>query len=263
MGRSAIAPALERNMPTLRVGGKQRFVMKRDYDFDVALRDIDYIRDRARSKREPQVIRSGAIGACPITNGTGAQAPVCEDYSREYLCAHFNQVVIAFRSLAALATVDITPNPLDTIFCPVAVSMVVRDAGDATLSRTSWVLRVGVRDCNQLDFSNAANTVAGATGWIDTQAEWDPTFKDDCKACPVDWSCFTNPGLNSATLTMTVGNPHAAPITGKLTIWGIPYSCCPGFIDGDDYAAGRRRKRSIPAGAPAPLGTARRSSPIA
>ncbi|HEX7097107.1 MAG TPA: hypothetical protein VF183_14565, partial [Acidimicrobiales bacterium] len=158
--------------------------------------------------------------------------------------------------------VTLTPNPLDTIFCPVAVSMVTRDAADPTLSRTSFVFQVQVRGCFQFDWQNAAgDTVAAATSWIDSQAEWDPTFKSDCKACPVDWACFTNPGLNSATMNIIVGNPHAAPTTAKLTIWGIPYSCCPSFVSAEDWKRGTPRR--APAGAAAPMGTAKRPSVFA
>lgn len=235
--------------------------MKRDNSMDVAFRDMDILRARARSASN---ISAAAIGACPIVPGTDASRPhICPDYSLDYLCANYNQVSIAFRSLAPLAVVTVTPNPLDSVFCPVAVSMVVRDSSDPTLTRTSYVFQVQVRGCFQFDWQNPADTVAGATSWVDSQAEWDPTFKSDCKACPVDWSCFTNPGLNTATLNMIIGNPHTAAITGQVKIWGIPYSCCPSFIDANDFRTGQRQRRPIPAGPAAPLGTAKRPSVFA
>jgi len=230
---------------------------------DVATRDFGFLRERARSRANASFIISAAIGACPVQPGNSAAPINCPDYSLDYLCANYNQVVVVSRSIAAGATVTMTPNPLDTVFCPVAISMVTRDAADPTLSRTSFVFQVQVRGCFQFDWQNAAgDTVAAATSWIDSQSEWDPTFKNDCKACPVDFACFTNPGLNSATMNILVGNPHAAPTTAKITIWGIPYSCCPNFIDADDYQQGKRRRR-VPAGAAAPMGTAKRSGVFA
>lgn len=230
-------------------------------NLNFALGAIDSLRERAHGS---PTIKTAAIGACPLGDGRAAtSAPVCPDYSLDYLCANYNQVVVVVRSLAGGATTTATFNPLDTVFCPVAVSATFWDSADPTLKRTAWVFNVNVRGCLQFDFSNqAGDTVAAATGFVDVQSEWDPTFKSDCKACPVDWSCFTNPGLNSATLNMIIGNPQAGAITGKVSLWGIPYSCCPSFIPADDYNQGRRR-RGVPVGAPAPLGTARRGEVFA
>ncbi len=236
--------------------------MKREHDMDVALRDIDYIRERARSRANAShIITAAAIGAgCSFSPGDVATAPpICPDFSMDYLCANYAASVQSFISLAGGATTTITFNPLDSVFCPVAVSARVTDAADRTLVRTALVFDVNIRKCSQVEWSNPADTVAGATSWFDMLAEWDPTNKSSCKACPVDWGCFTNTGQGSALLTMIIGNPHPAPVTGKVTLHGIPYTCCPAFYGDERLKAGSRR----PVSPPAPIGSAKRASPFA
>lgn len=237
--------------------------MKRDNSMDVALRDIDYIRERGRQSRAhaSHIITKASVGACGVLDGNCAaaeQAPVCPDFSMDYLCANYAQVVVVFRALAAGATTEVTFNPIDQVFCGVAISGSVWDDADVNLSRTSWVFRVQARGCDQLDFTTPA-TVAGATGFIDTRPDWDPTFKNSCKACPIDWSCFTNTGTGTIPLTMQVGNPNSAPISGRYVIWGIPYSCCPGFTSLEDMRKGVKPTRGLPPGPPKPGGTAKRA----
>lgn len=234
--------------------------MKRDQDFDVALRDIDYVRERARQSRAHggHIITAAAVGACGLDGTVAMQAPLCPDFSLDYLCANYSMSV-ASATIAGLATTTITFNPLDSVFCPIAINSRALDSVDNTLVRTTRVFDVNIRKCTQMEWNNPADTVAGATSWIDTLSEWDATAKNSCKACPVDWGCFTNTGQGSALLTMIVGNPHPAPVVVKFTLFGIPYSCCPAFYGKDRLDQGLRR----PVSPPAPIGSAKRASPFA
>lgn len=238
--------------------------MKRHNDLDLSILDRTRtsMRQMGRSAREQSEQHEDVAGigaACGIV-GTGAMArPTCDNTSLDYLDRYFATTAASARNVAGGANGTVTFDPLDQVFCPVAVAVVAFDANDPSLPRTGFILNVDIRGCKMLDFQNATETAAGATAWIPTQA-WDPFARSGC-ACPVNWGCFTNVGTRSAILTITVANPHTTATSYIFTVYGVGYTCCPGFVNGGFDAMQLPHRPEIPTApvptsAPAPIGRA-------
>lgn len=242
--------------------------MQRDNSFDLGLRDIADIRNAARHARDREHAQHDVAGvgaACGINGANMSTRPSCDSTDLDYLERYFATTVASTRNLAGGATALITFDPLDQYFCPVAIAASVSSTADPTLPRVAWFLDANIRKCTQFDFTNAVETAAGATAWI-ASSEWDPFARSGC-ACRINWGCFTNVGTRSAILTVLTANPTASPIDVKLTIYGVGYTCCPGFVVGGEQVmhipSGREGGPVVAQSPPAPIGRASDRVPFA
>ena len=225
---------------------------------DVATRDLDFLRARASRKANAgSIITAAAVGAgCGIQPGNGAAMPgACQSYDLDYLCNNYQTTTVVFRALAGQAVTSVPVNPLDGFFCPVAISAEAWDSVDGATPREFWLMQASIRGCFQYNWQNTTNTVAGAVGFQHSR-ELDPFARSGC-ACPINWGCFTNTAMSSAQLTLDIGNPQPVGITvtGKITLFGIAYSCCPTWANGTEGMIQPRRS----SGAGQPMGNAARS----
>lgn len=226
--------------------------MQRDNYFDLNMRDLAAIRDHARAATEQH--DAAGVGACMV-DGTacGTSAPRCTNFDLNYLDSNYTQTTVVFRALAGQAVTTVTVNPLDSFFCPVAIAGVGFDAVDGTTARPFWIIQASIRGCLQYEWQNPTDTVAGAVGFVHSD-EIDPKFRSAC-ACPVNYGCFTNTAMSSYQLQLVIGNPAAPGITttGKVTLWGIPYTCCPAWTNMQNMSKPRDITPTAP---PAPAGRA-------
>lgn len=221
--------------------------MKRESSLDLILRERATARAQGltsfRHRREADD-RGAGVGACPTSyEAIQVTADNCDLASLDRYYSMDAQSLFAVVGQAA--PVALTMNPLDTYFCPVAAAVVVADATDPGLPRFARIYGVDIRGCPQLDFRNATPTVAATTQFIPSQV-WDPANRNGC-ACPVNWGCYSNQGLGSDALTVTVGSDHPAGINLDFTIliWGVGFRCCPPWLDEKDFER-RPDKPTIP-----------------
>lgn len=232
--------------------------MKRDNSFDhvVVGNDLESVRNLAKLARDARD-NDFAIGACSVDGSSCGPVPhSCPDYSTEYLTKNYAQSVVT-GIVDGQGTVTVTANPLDSIFCPVAMSAVGRDTVNPDTPRAFRIYQATIRGCFQYDWQNLGDNFAQATAWVDS-AELDPFARSGC-ACPVNFGCFTNIGMSSAQLQFVVGSaqPPGIGTQFKITLFGIPYSCCPAWTNIKDMVDPSKRPQTIPVGAGQPLGNAR------
>lgn len=225
--------------------------MKPLHMLDAAMRDIDSVRVHARHRE------LAAVGACMDGSCDAAKSrPVCDSYNINDLDKNYQQIVVVARALAGQQVTTVTFNMLDQYACPLAISGIARDSSDGQTQRPFMLIQARIRGCVQQPYETP-ETVQTATAFIDS-AELDPTGRSGC-ACPVNWGCFTNQATGSANLQVVLGNPapSAIPITVKLTLWAVTYSCCPGFTTMRDF---HKPWEPEPAQNPQPLGNARQGA---
>jgi len=223
--------------------------MKRINDLDAVLSgQRDSVRKQGRMAAEKA--SHSAVGAgCSISKMSDVMPA---SYDMDYLDQFYNPAVVMGRSVAGSGVTTITADPLSAFFIPVAVAALVWDSANPSTSLDGWILGVGINGCNQLNFTNATPTVAGATTVINSQL-WNP-FARSCKACPVVWGMFGNQTIRNRLLTIQFANPNAVPVDFAIYIYGIGFDCCPEFVELD--GSERARKPNGPPPAPvSPTGT--------